>query len=85
MSSAWTADRIRALRKAVGESTATFGAKVGRSSRTVEDWEQGRYAPDLLVERLLTTRARRVLSARARQGVPADPTPESSRNSRPGE
>ena len=43
------ADDVRAARAALGEDTATFGARWHRSGRTVEDWEQGRRRPDPLV------------------------------------
>jgi DNA-binding transcriptional regulator YiaG len=42
------ADEVRALRAALREDTATFGARWHRSGRTVEDWEQGRRQPDPL-------------------------------------
>jgi DNA-binding transcriptional regulator YiaG len=40
---------IRALRKTLDEDVDTFGARVARSGRTVEDWEFGRRQPDALV------------------------------------
>jgi DNA-binding transcriptional regulator YiaG len=43
------ADEIRALRAALEENTATFGARWQRSGRTVENWEQGRKPPDAFV------------------------------------
>lgn len=43
------AEEVRALRAALGENTATFGARWHRSGRTVETWEQGRRQPDALV------------------------------------
>lgn len=43
------AETVRALRAALGEDTATFGARWHRSARTVEGWEQGRRQPDPLV------------------------------------
>jgi DNA-binding transcriptional regulator YiaG len=43
------AEDIRTIRAALGEDTATFGARWHRSGRTVEDWEQGRRQPDPLV------------------------------------
>jgi DNA-binding transcriptional regulator YiaG len=43
------AEEVRAARAALGEDTATFGARWHRSGRTVEDWEQGRRNPDPLV------------------------------------
>jgi len=44
---------IQALRKRLRENTAQFGARFGRSGRTIEDWEQGRAHPDRLVQRLM--------------------------------
>jgi len=43
------ADEVRALRAALDEDTATFAARWHRSSRTVENWEQGRREPDAFV------------------------------------
>ena len=40
-----TPTQIRALRKRLGLNCAQFGALVGVSGRTVEDWEQGRRVP----------------------------------------
>lgn len=48
-----TPAQIRALRKALGESTTAFGARFARSRRAVEDWEQGRRVPDALVQQLM--------------------------------
>lgn len=45
---AWTRQRIRGLRVSLGENAATFGARFGRSGRSIEDWEQGRRRPDVL-------------------------------------
>jgi DNA-binding transcriptional regulator YiaG len=42
------AEEVRALRYALGENTATFGARWRRSGRTVETWEQGSRQPDPL-------------------------------------
>ena len=39
------ASRIRALRYRLGESRATFGARLRASWRTVEHWEQGMQEP----------------------------------------
>jgi DNA-binding transcriptional regulator YiaG len=44
-----TAEEVRALRAALDEDTATFGARWHRSPRTVEDWEQNRRQPDAFV------------------------------------
>lgn len=38
-------DQIRALRRRLGLNCANFGALIGVSGRTVEDWEQGRRTP----------------------------------------
>lgn len=46
---AWTKQRIGKVRLQLGESVEQFGARFGRSGRTVEDWEQGRRNPDPLV------------------------------------
>lgn len=43
------AEEVRALRTALEENTATFGARWLRSGRTVEQWEQGLRRPDPLV------------------------------------
>lgn len=45
----WTPERIKALRILLEESTTEFGQRFGRSGRTVEDWEQGRRRPDVMV------------------------------------
>jgi len=42
-------DEVRALRTALGENRATFGARWHRTGRTVETWEQGLRQPDPLV------------------------------------
>lgn len=52
-----TPDQIRALRRALGESTAQFATRFARSARTIEAWEQGRRRPDPLALRLLTALA----------------------------
>jgi DNA-binding transcriptional regulator YiaG len=56
----WTGKRIQQLRKALKESTATFGARLGKSGRTIEDWEQGRRNPDVLARRELDRLAKRL-------------------------
>jgi DNA-binding transcriptional regulator YiaG len=43
------AEEVKAIRAALGENTATFGARWHRSGRTVETWEQGLRSPDPLV------------------------------------
>ncbi len=39
------AEEVRALRAALKEDTATFAARWHCSSRTIENWEQGRRQP----------------------------------------
>jgi len=53
------ADEVRALRTALKEDTATFAARWRRSGRTIEDWEQGRRAPDAFVLESIRELARR--------------------------
>jgi DNA-binding transcriptional regulator YiaG len=54
------ADEIRALRAALEENTATFGARWHKSGRTVENWEQGRGEPDpFVLEAIRALAARR--------------------------
>jgi len=61
------ADEVRALRQALEENTATFGARWRRSSRTIEDWEQGRTRPDAFVlEAIRALAARRGVKKKAR-------------------
>jgi len=43
------AEEVRALREALDENRATFGARWRRTGRTVETWEQGLRQPDPLV------------------------------------
>lgn len=38
-------EKIKLIRKESGLNTTDFGAKIGVSGRTVEDWEQGRRNP----------------------------------------
>lgn len=54
-----TPDTIRTLRQSLGLNTRDFGELVGKSGRTVEDWEQGRRVPDLTVMILLGTLGKR--------------------------
>jgi len=51
---------IKQLRQAIRENTATFGARLGKSGRTIECWEQGSRRPDVLAQRELARIARRV-------------------------
>ncbi len=62
------AEEVRALRSALEEDTATFGARWHRSGRTVETWEQGTRRPDVLVldgMRALTARTKKKLAKQA--------------------
>jgi DNA-binding transcriptional regulator YiaG len=54
-----TPDAIRLLRATLRENTVTFGARLAVSSRTVEDWEQGRRHPRGLTLRTLQDLATR--------------------------
>jgi DNA-binding transcriptional regulator YiaG len=48
-----THTEIKTLRKSLSLSTSDFGARVGVSGRTVEQWEQGRRTPGGAAEILL--------------------------------
>jgi putative transcriptional regulator len=48
-----TADRIRAIRRAVASSTKNFEAEFHIPARTIEGLEQGRRAPDAATSLLL--------------------------------
>jgi putative transcriptional regulator len=41
-----TAERVKTIRKAVAKSPREFAERFGIPARTVENWEQGRRAPD---------------------------------------
>lgn len=58
--------KIKKLRKKLGINTADFGARVGVSGRTVEDWEQGRRTPNQSAVLLLGQIAATSRSKRAR-------------------
>jgi len=64
------ADEVRALRAALQEDAATFGARFKRSGRTVEGWEQGRRQPDALaldmIRSLAARRGKKASTTRAR-------------------
>jgi len=61
------AEEIRALRAALQEDTATFGARWQKSGRTIEDWEQARRKPDAFVlQAIRALAARRGKKAGAR-------------------
>ena len=55
----WTPARIQKLRRALDESTTDFGARFGRSRRAIEEWEQGRRAPNPFVRLQLDELTRR--------------------------
>jgi putative transcriptional regulator len=40
-----TAEKIQRIRRALGLNATDFGARLGVSGRTIEDWEQGRHSP----------------------------------------
>lgn len=61
------AQEVRALRAALGENTATFGARWHRSGRTVETWEQGTRQPDALALDGIRTLAARTKKATAKK------------------
>lgn len=65
------AEEVRALRAALQEDTATFGARWHRSGRTVEGWEQGTRQPDVLVLDGMRTIAARRKKQHAMHGKPA--------------
>lgn len=62
-----TPTHIRTLRRLLGESTETFGARVGRSARTIENWEQGRRTPSKIAAAALAALDVRVLRRQARR------------------
>lgn len=49
---------VRAVRRKTGLSQAAFAARFGINRRTLQDWEQGRHAPDPMARALLTIIAR---------------------------
>jgi len=36
---------IKRVRKKTGLNTKNFGQKIGKSAKTIENWEQGAYVP----------------------------------------
>lgn len=52
-------EEISALRAALEEDTATFGARWQKSGRTVENWEQDRRVPDSFVLEAIRALAKR--------------------------
>ena len=61
------AQEIHALRHALGENRATFGARWRRTGRTVETWEQGLRQPDALALDGIRALAARMKNARAKK------------------
>jgi len=49
---------VQALRRKTGMSQAVFAATFGVNRRTLQDWEQGRYAPDPMARAFLTVIAK---------------------------
>ena len=49
---------VRDVRETTGLSQAEFAARFGINRRTLQDWEQGRYAPDPMARILLQVIAR---------------------------
>jgi putative transcriptional regulator len=50
-----TAGDVRAIRRRTGLSRAKFAERFGLDPRAVQDWEQGRRAPDRAARVLLLT------------------------------
>jgi DNA-binding transcriptional regulator YiaG len=50
---AWTAERVAALRAALGLTQAGFAGELGVRQQTVSEWETGRYQPRGASARLL--------------------------------
>jgi putative transcriptional regulator len=50
---AMTAERVKEIRKGVAKSPKEFAERFGIPARTVENWEQGRRAPDPAAATLL--------------------------------
>jgi len=61
------AEEVRALRTALDEDAATFGQRWHKSGRTIENWEQGRRAPDPFVLDAIRALATRTKTKRAKQ------------------
>lgn len=55
-----TPAEIRHLRRNLGLNTAEFGALVGVSGRTCEDWEQGRRRPSIPAQKIMAQLAKTV-------------------------
>lgn len=48
------AERVKAIRKAAGDTPLKFARRFGIPARTLEGWEQGRRKPDVAARVLLT-------------------------------
>jgi DNA-binding transcriptional regulator YiaG len=49
----WDAERVRGLRRHLGESQAAFAERIGTRQQTVSEWETGTSAPRRMSRRLL--------------------------------
>ena len=54
-----TADQIKAVRERVGVSQSAFAAMLNVSTRTLQEWEQGRRQPNGPARSLLAVAAKR--------------------------
>lgn len=54
-----TADQIKAVREKVGVSQSSFAAMLNVSTRTLQEWEQGRRQPNGPARSLLAIAAKR--------------------------
>ena len=54
-----TADQIKAVREKVGVSQSSFAAMLNVSTRTLQEWEQGRRQPNGPARSLLAVAAKR--------------------------
>jgi DNA-binding transcriptional regulator YiaG len=50
---AWDADRVRALRAALGDTQQAFAERLGTRQQTVSEWERGTSHPRRMARRLL--------------------------------
>lgn len=49
----WDADRVRALRAALGDTQEGFATRLGTRQQTVSEWERGASRPRRMARRLL--------------------------------
>ena len=49
----WNAERVRRLRRYLGESQAAFAERIGTRQQTVSEWETGASTPRRMSRRLL--------------------------------